>query len=95
MLSFPAAGIGALAAWAAVLAPPRRPLVIAFAVYVAIGVATLGPAVAYPLLLPTVFIWPMRLLLFTATSVVPIYLFLGVAASVVVLAFVEYREAPR
>lgn len=91
MLSFPAAGIGALAAWAAVLTPPRRPVVIAFIAYVAVGVATLGPALFYPLLLPTVFIWPMRLLLFTAFSVVPMYLFLGVAASIAVLALIDRR----
>jgi hypothetical protein len=91
MLSFPAAGIGALAAWAAVLTPPRRPLVIAFLLYMAIGIATLGPTLFYPLLLPTVFIWPLRLLLFTAFSVVPMYLLLGVAAGIGLLAMTDRR----
>ena len=96
MLSFPAAGVGALAAWAAVLTPPRRPLVIAFLAYLAVGIATIGPALFYPLLLPTILIWPMRLLLFTALSVVPIYLFLGIALSIAALAFVEPRAvSPR
>jgi hypothetical protein len=94
MLSFPAAGIGVLGAWAALLHPPRRRMVIAFIAYTAIGLAIVGPgALLFPLLLPTVFIWPARVLLFTSASIVSIYAFLGMAASFALLAFVPRRPA--
>src|SRR6266511_1308340 len=91
VLSFPAAGIGALAAWAAVLHPPRRPVVIAFIAYLAIGIATIGPVIAFPLFWATALIWPIRILLFPATGIVPIYALLGLAGSVAVAAFVRRR----
>lgn len=89
MLSFPAAGFGALAAWATLLSPPRRPVVLLFIAYLIAGVVTAGPTLFYPVLLPTVLIWPVRLLLFAGLGIVPIYAFLGIAASVVVLAFMD------
>lgn len=97
MLSFPAAGIGALGAWATLLYPPRRRMIVAFVVYTAIGLVLVGPgALLFPLLLPTVFIWPARLLLFMPSSIVAIYLFLGIAASMGIAAFVRPRAfAPR
>jgi hypothetical protein len=65
-ITFPAAGVGALAAWAAVLHPPKRRVAVAFAVYLAIGIAInagrLGLAFLYPWIVATVLIWPITLL---------------------------------
>jgi len=95
MLSFPAAGIGAAGAWAALLHPPRRRAVIAFLVYLAVGIAisvpTMGAALLYPWTLPFIFIWPARLLLFPSSGIVAIYLLLGIAVSVVLVAAVPRR----
>lgn len=95
MLSFPAAGIGALAAWAALLHPPRRPVVVAFALYLAVGLALAAPtfdtALLYPWTLAFVAVWPVRLLLFPASSAVLIYAALGLAAATAILALARPR----
>jgi hypothetical protein len=93
VLSFPAAGIGALAAWAALLCPPRRRIVVAFLVYLAIGVAvtapTMGAALLYPVSLPFILIWPARFLLLPGSSIVELYVLLGIGVSVALVAAVR------
>lgn len=108
MLGFPAMALGVLGAWAALAVrasppdattrPPRgRPVLVAFLVYLAIGLAltlpTLGIALLYPWTLALVVIWPIRLLLFTAAgSFVGIYVVLAVGISVLLLVL-EHRRA--
>lgn len=95
MLSFPAAGFGALGAWAALLHPPRRRMVVAFLAYMAVGLAvsipTLGAALLYPWTLALVAIWPLRLILLPSTSFFGIYLGLALGASVLLLVAVRRR----
>ncbi len=61
-LAFPMGGLGVLAAWAALLHPPRRPPLLAFVLYVLFGVALTAPRLAvsltYPWTLATIFLWP-------------------------------------
>src|SRR3990170_1353738 len=61
MVTFPGAAVGVGAAWAALLHPPRRTLVIGFLLYVAVGIAvavTRG-TIGYIFMIPTVVIWPI------------------------------------
>jgi hypothetical protein len=62
-VSFPAASVGVLAAWATWLHPPRRAYVAAFLLYIAIGLALVLPrlsaVVLIPFVLGQVFIWPV------------------------------------
>lgn len=99
-VTFPAAGLGVLAAWAALLHPPRRPTAIAFLAYVAVGLALtlprLGVALAYPWQLATVFIWPMQALLRVGPAII-LLLYVPIAVGVVfaiVAALPQTRERP-
>jgi hypothetical protein len=62
-VSFPAASVGVLAAWATWLHPPRRVFVAAFLLYTAIGLALVLPRLSAVVLIPFVlgqaFIWPV------------------------------------
>ncbi len=95
MLSFPAAAVGALAAWAAFLHPPTRLMALAFAAYLAIGVLiaviSAGQSFATVFTLLFILIWPGRFLLLPGSSGVVLYLLLGAAASTALLALVRRR----
>jgi hypothetical protein len=93
MVTFPGAAVGVGAAWAALLNPPRRTLVIAFFLYLAVGiaVAVLRGTIGYVFMIPTVFIWPIWVLFIPTLSIGVIYAALGIAATLVVAAFVERR----
>ena len=97
MLSFPAAGIGVLAAWAALLCPPRRRMVVAFLAYVIIGIAvtapTMGTALLYPWTLAFVFIWPVRFLVLPGSSIVGLYVVLGFGVSVALVPWIRRRSS--
>jgi hypothetical protein len=99
MLSFPAATVGVLAAWAALLHPPTRRMAIAFAAYLAVGlvVAVLSPAapVFSIFALIWIFAWPVRFALSPAGSLVAIYALLGLAGALAVFAVVGPRATPR
>ena len=99
MLSFPAASTGVVAAWAALLHPPTRRIALAFAAYLAIGVAvsvlTAGPALFSIFTILFVFLWPGRLVLFPAGSLVSIYVLLGLAAALGISALVRPGGASR
>ena len=87
-VTFPAAGLGVLAAWAATLHPPRRSAVYAFAAFVIAGVVATAPrfftALAYPWTLATLFLWPWTLLLVAPPlGFVPIYGSFGIALALV------------
>jgi hypothetical protein len=62
-VSFPAASVGVLAAWATWLHPPRRAYVAAFLLYTAVGLALvlprLGAVLLSPFVLGQLFIWPV------------------------------------
>lgn len=93
-VTFPAAGLGALAAWAALLHPPRRAGALAFAAYVAVGLVMTGPrlgvALAYPWQLATIFIWPVSALLQTGTAgFLLIYAPVGLGVAALVALFVR------
>ncbi len=96
-VSLPMGALGILAAWAAVLHPPRRVAVIAFAVYVAIGLLlTLprGPALAaFPWLVSSVVLWPWTstLLLSAASLALPIYASIGLALALAISALLSPR----
>ena len=96
-LSLPMGALGILAAWAAVLHPPRRPALLAFGAYVAIGVLLTLPRgatlVAFPWLLSSVVLWPWTSTMFlpTAPIVLPIFATIGVALALAVSAFVAPR----
>ncbi len=111
MLGFPAMALGVLGAWAALAVraspsdataepPSGRPVLVAvlvaFLVYLAIGLAlslpTLGIALLYPWTLALVVIWPIRLLLFpAAASFLGIYVVLAVGISVLLLVLAHRR----
>jgi hypothetical protein len=99
LLSFPAAAVGVLAAWAALLHPPTRRIVVAFALYLAIGVVasvlTAGPALISVFTLIFVLLWPGRLVLIPAASFTSIFVLLGLAISFAVYALVGRRAVPR
>lgn len=96
-LSLPMGALGVLAAWAAVLHPPRRAPLVAFAIYVAIGLALTLPRgatlLAFPWLVSGVLLWPWMstFLLFPASFGLPIYGSIGVALALAVSAFVTPR----
>src|SRR5688500_2698566 len=89
--------LGILAAWAAVLHPPRRAPLIAFGIYVAIGLLLTLPRgatlVAFPWLLSSVLLWPWTstMLLSMASFPLPIFASLGVAVALAVSAFAGPR----
>ena len=62
-LSFPFAALGALAAWCAVMVRAPRWVVVAFVVYLVVGVVLnagrLGAYALSPFAIPTVLIWPL------------------------------------
>lgn len=94
MITFPGAAIGVLAAWATLLHPPRRAAVVAFVLYVAIGVLTAfagGVSFAFIWSIPTLFIWPIWLLFVAGSSMLPIYGAFAVAATLAIGAFVQPR----
>lgn len=98
-LTLPAAALGVLAAWAAVLHPPRRPFVLAFALYVAIGIVILagrGPQIAaFPWLLASALLWPWTSLMFVAgSSALPIYASIGAGVALAVAAFTTPQRRP-
>jgi hypothetical protein len=89
--------LGILAAWAAVLHPTRRAPLIAFGIYVAIGLLLTLPRaatlLAFPWLISSVLLWPWTstLLLSVASFPLPIFASLGVALALAVSAFVGPR----
>jgi hypothetical protein len=93
MVTFPGAAVGVAAAWAALLHPPRRALVIALLAYLAVGVVvTLGRGgFGFIYAIFTVFIWPIWSLFIPAFSIGVIYAAIGIAATLVVGAFLEGR----
>lgn len=98
-LTLPAAALGILAAWAAVLHPPRRRFVLAFALYVLIGVALLAgrgaQLLAFPWLLATALLWPWTSLMLTAgASALPIYGSIGAGVALAVAAFTAPQRRP-
>jgi hypothetical protein len=97
-LSFPAAGIGALAAWAAWLHPPRRPVVLLFIGYLAVGVVTTalrgGGVFMAPLLLGSALIWPATLF-FLAPFLAGAPIFAGFGAALAFAAFSLRDRIPR
>src|SRR2546425_3871020 len=77
-VTFVPAGLGSLGGWAAPRAPPRRSVVIAFAVYLAAGLALALPGLRFaptPWALFAVPVWPLLYLLggFAAVGVALIY----------------------
>lgn len=94
MITFPGAAIGVLGAWAALLHPPRRGVVVAFVLYLAVGVFSAvarGTDFAFMWAIPTLFIWPVWLLVTPSFSILAIYGAIAVAAVLAVRAFVRPR----
>jgi len=64
-VTFPAAALGIVAAILASLVPPSRRVLAAVLAYVVVGfainAARLGSLLAFPLLLPSLFVWPLTL----------------------------------
>jgi hypothetical protein len=94
-ITFPAAGLGVLAAWSAALHPPRRRALIAFVAYVAIGALATAPrlllAFVYPWTFATLFLWPWTALIAApALGFALIYGSFGVAVALVA-AYVSRR----
>ena len=91
-VSFPAAGIGILAAWSAWLHPPRRKVVVLFVAYVAVGLVvaafrTRGFVLA-PFIVGDVLLWPATLLFLSpALFGLPIFAGLGIALALGAYAF--------
>src|SRR5205814_10157319 len=75
---------------------PTGRMVVAFAGYVAIGVAVsvlaAGPALVSVFTLLFILVWPGRFTILPATSTLAVYALLGLAASIAVLAL---RPGPR
>lgn len=94
-LSFPAAGIGVLAAWAAWLHPPRRRAVLLFVAYLAVGViltaARGAGAFLSPFLLTGALIWPASIF-FVAPALAGLPVYAGFGAG---LAFAAYSARDR
>src|SRR5256886_9392376 len=91
-VSFPAGGIGVLAAWSAWLHPPRRKVVVRFVAYVAVGLLvaafrTRGFFLA-PFIVGDVLLWPATLLFLSPTLFgLPIFAGLGIALALGAYAF--------
>lgn len=91
-VSFPAAGVGVLAAWSTWLHPPRRTSVTLFVAYVAVGLVVAafrahGFFLA-PFILGDVFLWPATLLFLSpAFFGLPIFAGIGAALALGVYAF--------
>jgi hypothetical protein len=90
-VSFPAAGIGVLAAWSTWLHPPRRRIVVLFLAYVAVGLVvaafrTRGFFLA-PFIVGDVLLWPAILFLSPALFGLPIFAGLGIALALGAYAF--------
>jgi len=96
-ISLPMGALGILAAWAAVLHPPRRMALLAFGAYVAIGLLLTLPRgatlVAFPWLISSVVLWPWTstLLLSAASFALPIYASIGLALALAVSALLPQR----
>jgi hypothetical protein len=97
-VSLPMGALGILAAWAAVLHPTRRAPLIAFGIYVAIGLLLALPRAAtlltFPWLISSVLLWPWTstLLLSVASFPLPIFASLGVALALAVSALAGPRH---
>jgi hypothetical protein len=91
-VSFPAAGIGVLAAWSTWLHPPRRRVVVMFLAYIAVGLVvaafrTRGFFLA-PFIVGDVLLWPATLLFLSpALFGLPIFVGLGIALALGAYAF--------
>jgi hypothetical protein len=91
-VSFPAAGIGVLAAWSTWLHPPRRTTVLLFVAYVAVGVVfavvrARGISLA-PFIVGDVLLWPATVLFLSpAWFGLPIFAGLGIALALGAYAF--------
>jgi hypothetical protein len=94
-VTFPAASLGVLAAWAAFLHPPRRQTVVAFLVYLAIGVALAASRPFFgPFTLGTIFLWPITLSLGSVGSgAFPLVIFAALGAGIA-LAARAFWDAP-
>jgi hypothetical protein len=98
-ITFPAAGLGVLAAWAAWLQPPRRRVTLAFAAYVAAGVVATFPrfliALAYPWTLATLFLWPWTSLLAFGPFLGSVLIYGSFAVALAIVAAYVARRLPR
>lgn len=91
-VTFPAAALGVVAAWAAVMWRSPRWVRIAFIVYIAIGVAFSAPRLpgllALPWLLPGFLVWPLTTFLFGPAGLpIAIYGAFGLAIALTVAAY--------
>ncbi len=91
-VSFPAAGIGVLAAWSAWLHPPRRRAVVLFIAYVAVGLVVAAfrtrSFFLAPFVVGDVLLWPATLLFLSpALFGLPIFAGLGIALALGAYAF--------
>lgn len=95
-LTFPFASLGVVAAWAAHLHPPRRPVVIAFGAYLLIGLVLLAlrPTGLVPFALATVLLWPLMAPIFTGGSL-PMTVIVAFGAAVALLARATVSGGPK
>jgi hypothetical protein len=96
-VSFPAAGVGVLAAWSTWLHPPRRTAVLLFVAYVAVGlvVATVRTRGFFlvPFVVGDVFLWPATLL-FLSPALFGLPIFAGLGTALALAAYALRQALP-
>ena len=93
-VTFPASGLGVIAAWLAVMWRAPRWVGWALLAYIGVGIALslprLGALVFLPWLLPSLLTWPISTALFlSAGAIVGIYAVLGLAVALAISAYVR------